>query len=200
MKDLEYYLSLNYPIELIHIPESDGGGFSASVPLLGRLTCVGDGSTPQEAIDDLARVKRRVLSDLLKRGENVPEPEVIDDNAYSGRVLLRLPRDLHRRVAGRAEARGESTNRYIVNTLEADARARIDDLYSLIVAMKAQLDALTWRMNFATSPGNYLINYGVSIGGVTVMPSNAVMAIGRMATREPERQEPENTSKLQLVG
>ncbi len=160
---------------------------------------MGDGSTPQEAIDDLARVKRRVLSDHLKRGENVPEPEGIDDNAYSGRVLLRLPRDLHRRVAGRAEARGESTNRYIVNTLEADARARIDDLYSLIVAMKAQLDALTWRMNFAISPGNYLINYGVSIGvGVTAMPLNAV--IGRMATREPERPEPENVSKLQLVG
>jgi predicted HicB family RNase H-like nuclease len=148
-KDLNYYLSLNYPIEIIEIPESEGGGVSASIPLLGRYSCVGDGETIQEAIDDLARVKPRVLEELLAKGERIPEPEVEKDNTYSGRILLRLSRQLHQKVAEKASIRGESINRYIVNALEADARARIDDLYAMMRELMEKINALkiqnTWQ-------------------------------------------------------
>lgn len=140
-KDLSYYLSLKYPIELLEIPAEEGGGFSASIPLLGRYTCVGDGETVTEAVDDVARVKERVLKDLLGRGVAIPEPEADRSPEFSGRLLLRLPTDLHKKVAERATAKGESINRYIVNALEADARARIDELYSMVAHLLTIFEA-----------------------------------------------------------
>jgi len=148
-KDLSYYLSLKYPIEVLEIPEDEGGGFSASIPLLGRYTCVGDGDTISEAIDDAVRVKQRVLRDLVARGVAIPEPEVERSPEFSGRLLLRLPPELHKKVAERANARGESINRYIVNALEADARARIDDLHSMLAHLLTRFESFrlesVWR-------------------------------------------------------
>jgi len=200
-RNIDYYLSLNYPIEILQIPENDGGGVSASIPLLGRLSCVGDGENIQEAIEDLTRVKRRVLEELLAKGDRIPEPESDEDAAYSGRILLRLPSDLHRKVAKRAEAKGESTNRYIVNALEADARIRIDDIYVLIHDMQAKFDALTAKMNSAAY-GNYPVTYGFA--GNMVMATGLISAqtiteYGLAEATEPRRQF-ENARKLKLVG
>ena len=36
-KDLDYYMNLPYTIEIIRIPDSQGGGFSARLPEVGRL-------------------------------------------------------------------------------------------------------------------------------------------------------------------
>ena len=44
-KDLKYYLSLNYPVEMIQIPADEGGGFSVCIPQLGRSAFIADGET-----------------------------------------------------------------------------------------------------------------------------------------------------------
>jgi antitoxin HicB len=191
-KDLDYYLSLNYPIEIIQIPESEGGGVSASVPLLGRLSCVGDGETVQEAIEDLTRVKQRVLEGLLQSGKKIPVPDDEDDASYSGRILLRLPRELHRRVAKRAEGRGESINRYIVNALEADARARVDEIYTAIAQMQAVLDALSTRMDFAAYSGFVMPR---AAGDIALTKSSPLQSNRATASEKA----PENETGLRLV-
>jgi predicted HicB family RNase H-like nuclease len=190
--DLSYYLSLNYPIEIIQIPESEGGGFSASVPLLGRLACVGDGETVQEAIEDLTRVKERVLKELLQNGENIPVPEDEDDASYSGRILLRLPRELHKRISKKAEGRGESINRYIVNSLEADARVRVDEIYTAIAQIQTVIDLLSTRMDYAAFSGLVMPQYFGEIALTKGSPSQSNRATAA-------EKVPENEKKLRLV-
>jgi len=43
------------------------------------------------------------------------------DNSYSGKLLVRMPKSLHRRLAETAEREGVSLNQYIVSLLSAVA-------------------------------------------------------------------------------
>ena len=74
-KDLNYYLSLRYKIELIPISEEDGGGWRAEIPELGRYAFVGDGDTIEEALRSLEETKRDYFEDWYKKGIEIPEPE-----------------------------------------------------------------------------------------------------------------------------
>lgn len=55
-KDFNYYMSLNYPVEISVIPEDEGGGYLASIPLLPG--CMTDGETVEEAYTNLQDAKR----------------------------------------------------------------------------------------------------------------------------------------------
>ncbi|MCL5105534.1 MAG: type II toxin-antitoxin system HicB family antitoxin [Armatimonadetes bacterium] len=116
-KDLEYYMSLDYPVEIRRIPESDGGGYIATIPSLGSYAFVGDGETPEEAYANLQETKRALFDEYLAQGLEIPEPPEDDVSAYSGRFVARLPRELHRDLADAAEANGISLNQYIVYAL-----------------------------------------------------------------------------------
>ncbi len=68
-KDLNYYLALPYPIELI--PDEDGYWF-ARIPLLeGCMTNAESGETALEILDD---AKRLWLETALEMGVAIPEP------------------------------------------------------------------------------------------------------------------------------
>ena len=41
--------------------------------------------------------------------------------SFSGRFMVRLPQDLHARIATAAEAEGKSLNRWVADTLKANA-------------------------------------------------------------------------------
>jgi len=56
--------------------------------------------TPVEALQGLADVVRDVLTDLGASGEPIPEP--LSERAYSGRFVVRVPADLHRRLGREA--------------------------------------------------------------------------------------------------
>ena len=73
-KDLEYYLSLPYKVEVRPIPEKDGGGFVACLPELGRYAVVGDGDTAKEAIQNMNKIKEALLGKWLEEGVSIPEP------------------------------------------------------------------------------------------------------------------------------
>ena len=74
-KDLEYYLNLPYKIEIEPIPEEEGGGYLARLPLFGRMGITGDGETIEEALSDLKDFKKRNFEHYLKEGREIPEPE-----------------------------------------------------------------------------------------------------------------------------
>jgi antitoxin HicB len=87
-KDLDHYLALDYPIELIR--DSEQGGYFARHPDL--LGCTAEGSTPEEAVRNLDESRELWLEARLDSGHPVPEP-VSDE--YAGRISLRTSPSLH---------------------------------------------------------------------------------------------------------
>ena len=71
-KDLNYYLSLPYPIELI--PDEDGYWF-ARIPLLEG--CMTNGDSREEALRMIDDAKQLWLETALELGKAIPEPEPI---------------------------------------------------------------------------------------------------------------------------
>lgn len=104
-KTLEYYLRLPYKIVLHPSPE---GGYAVEIPELPG--CISQGDTVEEAMAMIEDAKRAWIADALEHGEPVPEPI---PEEYSGRILLRTPKSLHRRLMERARAEGVSLNQYI---------------------------------------------------------------------------------------
>ena len=127
-KDLNYYLSLRYKIEINPIPEEDGGGFEACIPALGKGAFLGIGKTITEALEHLEEVKRDFFKDYLKKGIKIPEPE-IEEEAYSGRLLLRMPKFLHKNLSLQAKENELSLNQYLNYLLASTLNLEIVSKY-----------------------------------------------------------------------
>jgi len=86
--------------------EDDGEyvGLCAEFPSLSWLA-----STPEVALKGIRKVIADVVADLKANGEFVPEP--IATKHYSGKFMVRIPPDLHRRLALEAAEAGVSLNR-----------------------------------------------------------------------------------------
>jgi predicted HicB family RNase H-like nuclease len=86
--------------------EADGeyAGLCAEFPSLSWLA-----STPEAALRGIRKVVAEVVADLEANGEGVPEP--IATKQYSGKFLVRVPPELHRRLALEAAEAGISLNR-----------------------------------------------------------------------------------------
>jgi predicted HicB family RNase H-like nuclease len=79
-------------------------GLCAEFPSLSWLA-----STPEAALRGIRKVVAEVVADLEASGELVPEP--IATKQYSGKFLVRVPPELHRRLAHEAAEAGVSLNR-----------------------------------------------------------------------------------------
>ena len=73
------------------------------------------GATAADALTELRKVVAASLKDLEASDEPVPEP--LGSRDYSGKLVLRLPRELHREVSIRAAEEGVSLNQYLVSRL-----------------------------------------------------------------------------------
>jgi predicted HicB family RNase H-like nuclease len=76
-------------------------------------------SEPEAALTGIRQVIADVVADLRESGERVPEP--LAGKKYSGRFMLRVPPELHRRLALEAAESGISLNRLASDKL---SRAR----------------------------------------------------------------------------
>jgi predicted HicB family RNase H-like nuclease len=65
--------------------------------------------TPQEALEGIRHVVAEVVADMEANEERVPEPIAL--RHYSGKFTVRIPPDLHRRLALEAAESGISLNR-----------------------------------------------------------------------------------------
>jgi predicted HicB family RNase H-like nuclease len=65
--------------------------------------------TPQEALEGIRQVVADVVADMEVNEETVPEPIAL--RHYSGKFTVRVPPDLHRRLALEAAESGVSLNR-----------------------------------------------------------------------------------------
>ena len=111
MKDLDYYMSLDYRMEII--PDTEEGGYVVRFPdLPGCLTC---GDTVEQAVKNAADCRKAWFEAQLEDDVVIPEPDSLDD--YSGQFKLRLPKTLHRDLAERSKAESVSMNQYCVYLL-----------------------------------------------------------------------------------
>lgn len=77
--------------------------------------CIGSGDTAAEALTDLEEAMRAWAASCLV--DDVPVPEPIREDAFSGKLVLRIPRSLHRDAARLAEREHVSLNQYISTAL-----------------------------------------------------------------------------------
>ncbi len=103
-------LARRYPVTL-H-PEAEGG-YSAQIERLPG--CISQGETLEEAMVMIDDARRLWIETAFEDGNTVPEPD--GDAAHNGRILLRLPRSLHQRIARTAAQEGVSLNHYLVSLI-----------------------------------------------------------------------------------
>ena len=110
MSRLDHYLALNYHKRLY---QDDEGEWVVEIDDLPG--CIADGKTPDEAVENSREAMRSWMESRTSSGLDIPEPSIADD--YSGRILLRMPKYVHRRLAIQAQQEGSSLNQYIVSLL-----------------------------------------------------------------------------------
>lgn len=106
-KPLEYYLNADYPFSIR--PDPDDGGYIVEFPDL--CYCVGTGDTVEAAINDAKIVKDEWIKAAYE--DNIPIPEPMGVEEYSGRISLRIPKSLHRSIVSAAKKEGVSVNQFI---------------------------------------------------------------------------------------
>jgi len=85
-------------------------GLCAEFPSLSWLAL-----TPEAAFRGIRKLVADVVKDLVVSGEIIPEP--IAGRAYSGKFMVRVPPDVHRKLAVQAAEAGVSLNRIVSSKL-----------------------------------------------------------------------------------
>ena len=102
-KTLDYYMALPYQEVIVAAKE---GGYVGYIPELKG--CITQSETKAGILDMLEDAKASWLEAALEDGIDIPEPQ--DENEYSGRFNLRIPKSLHRMLALTAKREGVSLN------------------------------------------------------------------------------------------
>lgn len=108
-KNLKYYLNLDYTIRLKQ--NKDGSYFVEIEELPG---CMSEGETEEEALKMIEDAKKAWIAVALERKIKIPEPQKDD---FSGKLNVRMPKSLHRKLSYKAKEEGVSLNTLISTTL-----------------------------------------------------------------------------------
>ena len=105
----------------LHVVAEQEGGYTIFYPdLPGCVTVI-------ESLDELPtaaqEIKELWIESALEDGQILPEPTYPPD--HNGKILLRLPRSLHRDLAHEAEQEHVSLNQYLVSLLSSRNAVRI---------------------------------------------------------------------------
>lgn len=103
---------LKQPYARLVVPEADGTYRGEMLEFPG---CLATGDTPTEALETLEGVADGWLQSALAHNQPIPEP--VENTEFSGRLVLRMPKSLHKKAARLAEREGVSLNQFIVTCL-----------------------------------------------------------------------------------
>ena len=81
-------------------------GLCVEFPSLSWLS-----STPENALKGIRKVVAEVVAEMKKSHETIPAP--ISAKKYSGKLIVRIPPEVHRQLAIQAAEAGVSLNRFI---------------------------------------------------------------------------------------
>lgn len=109
-KDLEYYLSLRYPVTVHPDPE---GGFVGEIEELHG--CMTQAETLDEVFKLIEDARQLWIKTAYDEGQDIPLPR--DMEQYTGKFLVRIPRGLHRDLVRGAKREGVSLNQYVTSLL-----------------------------------------------------------------------------------
>jgi predicted HicB family RNase H-like nuclease len=81
-------------------------GLCAEFPSLSHLA-----DTPEKALRGIRKIVADLIEDVQANGESVPEP--LSSRQYSGKFMVRIPPEVHRRLALEAAEADISLNRLV---------------------------------------------------------------------------------------
>lgn len=178
---LEDYLAMQYPFRVIADP--DGGYVVVFPDLPGCMT-------QTETIDEIPAMaedaRRSWITAVYEDGEVVPMPSYPEE--YSGKLVARLPRSLHRQLAEEAERQGVSLNQHMVTLLaRGDAMARLERrLADVEERLSSGLESLSEQIGGLRFP-------------IVEMPSATERAVRDMAQRSTVGRSTEQYSETMAV-
>jgi antitoxin HicB len=103
---------LKRPYGRLLVPEDEGGYHAEIIEFPG---CFADGETAAEAAENLEGAASSWLTAAIAKGQTIPEP--LEELEYSGKLVLRLPKSLHRYAAFAANRENVSLNQFIVSCI-----------------------------------------------------------------------------------
>ncbi len=99
-------------LKVVEWSEEDACYIGSAPPLVGQ-SC--HGATEAEVLKQLKTIVEEWVEILLTDGK--PLPKALSEKEFSGKFVVRLTPDEHKRVALKAMARGESLNQYVIEAL-----------------------------------------------------------------------------------
>ena len=108
-KTIEEYLVLPYHIELIRDMDPEDPGWVAQVRELPG--CITQADTFEDLDEMIQDAMRGWLEVAIQSGIPIPLPQA--DEEYSGKFVVRIPRQLHRQLSVEAERQNVCLNQYI---------------------------------------------------------------------------------------
>jgi predicted RNase H-like HicB family nuclease len=131
---------LKRPYQRCVVPDSDGSFRGEIVEFPG---CIATGETGADALTNLEEVAVSWLETAIAKGLRIPEP--MEEGGFSGKLMLRLPKGLHRKAAHAAARDGVSLNQFIVTSVaeqvgSTSARAGVTAQYVAVSGMYFQMN------------------------------------------------------------
>lgn len=140
---------LKRPYARVLRPEADG---SFSAEIVEFPGCFAAGDTGNEALRNLENVAESWILGMQAKKERIPEP-LQEKEAFSGKLVLRLPRSLHKKAAFAAEREGVSLNQFI-SACVAEAvglsAGRAPENHQAIQKAAARQDAIITKVSYQT--------------------------------------------------
>lgn len=114
MKDRNQHMEtaadvLRQPYKRTVVPQEDGTFLAEMVEFPG---CIAIGESYGEALESLEEVAIDWVEAALEMGQSIPQP--LEASEYSGKLVVRLPKSLHKKAALAAKLENTSLNQYIV--------------------------------------------------------------------------------------
>jgi len=104
---------LRAPYSRVVIPDQETETFTARI--LEFPGCVAQGDSVEDAYNRLESAAEAWLEAALDLGQEIPDP--LEEQIYSGRVLVRLPKSLHRQATETARRDATSLNQFILTAV-----------------------------------------------------------------------------------
>ncbi|MRG86727.1 type II toxin-antitoxin system HicB family antitoxin [Salinibacillus xinjiangensis] len=117
VKSLEEFLNLDYKMVITPFEDEGEKGFVVSCPEISGLEVFGE--TLEEAIEEVREAKIALYEVFLEKGINIRYPEEynFEDEDFSGRMTLRIPKTLHKRIKYYSEDNNVSLNTGIIQLI-----------------------------------------------------------------------------------
>lgn len=107
--EVRRYMELPYRVELV----PGEGKWFVSIPDLPG--CMSQGRTVDEAMEMIREAQELWLEGAIEKGLSIPTAG--SGEQYNGRILVRVPKDVHRDLARVAERQGVSMNLFVASAL-----------------------------------------------------------------------------------